>query len=175
MTILSAIELKQHIETDLSDTALDRLAAAAESLIEDVLGPVSARTDDLIGRHQAIYTTAAVASVTTVKERDFIDDAAVTLSADDYRIQNGFRFIRLQDGTNGRREWAQHVEIIYAPEVDTGKIQAVQINLVKLDLNYQGARREKHGDVDFTHEDLDKAQKSALFPLSNSRNRMMIR
>ncbi len=175
MTILSATQLREHIETDLGDTALDRLAAAAESLIEAVIGPVSARTDDLKGGVKRIYTTAAVTTITSIKERDFADDDQVTLSANDWRKEAGFRFIRLNNGDNARELWAEEVEIIYAPEVDTGMIQGVQITLVKQAVVYSGAQRETFGDVDFWHPDLADSTKDALLPLNNSRNRMFIR
>ncbi len=175
MTILSATQLREHIETDLGDTALDRLAAAAESLIEAVIGPVAARTETLRGGGKTIYATAAVTSVTSIKERDFVEDAQVTLSSDDWRLEGGFRFIRLNNGTNAREFWANHVEFIYTPEVDTGMIQAVQITLVKGAVVYSGAQGEEFGDVVFEHPDLAAETKAALLPLNNSRNRMFIR
>ncbi len=175
MSILTVDQLREHIETDLGDDALQRLADGAEGTIIASVGSLTARVDVLEGLDRAIYATASVSSVTSIKERDFDSDDQVTLSTDDWRREYGKRFIRLQDGSNSRFEWARHVELTYVPDIDTGILQTVQIALVKLGVVYSGAERETDGEFEFSHPDNAAAVKAAMFPLMNSRTRMLIR
>lgn len=175
MTILTANELRGHVETDIDDVALNRLATGAEALIVSVAGVIASQTDYLEGGTQNIYTTRGVEAITSIIERDFVDDAATTLSADDYRLQAGFRLVRLREGTNARTFWAQHVEVAYTPDVDTGLIQTVQIGLVKLGVGYTGSQRERFGDVDIWHQEYRNEVQSLLMPLTNSTMRMPLR
>ncbi len=178
MTILSATELRAHIETDLSDTALGRLASAAEQLIIREAGDVTALTEIHNeqgyprGRERIIYLARTVTSITSIKEREHFDDDQTTLSADDFRQEGGRQLVRLRDGTNPRLFWAPHTEIIYVPVVDSDLRKIVQINLVKLAVMYSGAERERQGDFDFEHVDYAKATRGHLAQLNNSENRM---
>ena len=175
MTILTATELRTHIETDLPDTALTRLASAAEATIVGVVGVVASQVDYLRGGTRNSYPTRAISSITTIKERDHPDDAQTTLSADDYRLQGKFFIVRLREGTNPRLNWAPEVELAYVPAIDSSLLEVVQINLVKLALVYSGAVRESDGDFDFWHGDYAKQTKAVLMPLTGSVNALGIR
>ncbi len=178
MTILSATELRQHIETDLSDTAIDRLGSAAEQLIIREAGDITALTETFNeegyprGRERIIYLARTVTSITSIKEREHFDDDQTTLSTDDYRQEGGRRLIRLREGTNSRLFWAPHTEVVYVPVVDSDLREIVQINLVKLAVMYSGAQKEKQGDFDFWHLDYATETRAHLAQLNNSKNRM---
>ncbi len=178
MTILSATELRTHIETDLSDTALGRLGSAAEQLIIRAAGDITALTEIQNeqgypgGRERIIYLARTVTSITSVKEREHFDDDQITLSADDYRQEGGRRLVRLREGTNPRLFWAPHTEVNYVPVVDSDLREIVQINLVKLAVIYSAALRETQGDFDFWHVDYAKETQGHLAQLNNSKNRM---
>lgn len=175
MSILTVNQLREHVETDLLDDALQRLADGAEGTIIAAIGSLTARTDVLGGLHRSIWATAAVSAVTFIKERNFDDDTQVTLAADDYRQEGGKRFIRLGNGTNPRQSWARYVEIAYTPDIDTGILQTVQIALVKLGVVYSGAERETDGEFEFWHRNNAEDVKAAMLPLNNGRTRMFIR
>lgn len=176
MTILAAAALRTHIETDLSDTALDRLGSAAESLILDVTGSLTVQSETLRTQaEQRLYTTRGVLTITSIDERNFPDDTKVTLSGDDYRLESGYRIVRLRQGTNPRLYWACEVTIVYVPDIDTAMVEGVQIELVRLAVVNAGAQRETHGDFDFWHQDRAAATKSAMYPLTSSRLRMSFR
>lgn len=178
MTILSATELRTHLETDLGDTALDRLGSAAEQLIIREAGDITELTEVLNeqgyprGRERTIYLARTITSITSIKEREHFDDAQITLSADDYRQEGDRALVRLREGTNPRLFWAPHTEIIYVPVVDSDLRKTVQINLVKLAVMYSGSQRERQGDFDFWHHDYAKETRGLLAQLNNSKNRM---
>lgn len=176
MTILDNTALREHIETDLSDDALTRLANAAESLILDVTGSLTVQVDVLRTQaEQTLFITRGASSITTIKERDFPDDDQTTLSSDDFRLSGAYTVKRLRQGTNPRLWWASEVEVTYVPDIDTAMVEGVQIELVRLAVVNAGAQRERHGDFDFWHQDRAAATKSAMIPLTSSRLRLPFR
>lgn len=181
MTLLTVSELQEHIETDLGNDAIQRLADAAESTINRYAGGTGAQTENINcwgfprGRERSIYTSRAVSSITSIKERDHPDDTPLTLSANDYELQGDRRLIRLREGDNPRLFWARHVEIVYSPVSDLDTRKLVQINLVKHAIVYSGAQRERIGDFDFWHKETDSEVRAILAPLNNSQNRMPMR
>ncbi len=178
MTILTATELRTHVETDLADPALTRLASAAEQLIIREAGDTTALTEVFneenfpAGRERILYLARTTSSIASIKERDHFDDAQITLSSDDYRQEAGRNLIRLREGTNPRQFWASHVEAIYTPDTDSDLRELVQINLVKLAVMYSGAQREEEGDFEFWHLDHATETRKLLALLNNSKNRM---
>ena len=112
MALLTLEDIKQHVETDLADEALQRLIDSAEQLIDRNAGAVDSATQNYHfdgfpqGKTRNLFTTRGIDAITSIKERDTIDDDEVTLSTDDYRIENNRILIRLGNGTNGRTRWA---------------------------------------------------------------------
>ncbi len=180
MTILSADELREHIETDLGDVALLRLAAGAEEMIVREAGQTSDVTETRNewgfpwGRHRELYTARPVSIFTSIKERSHPDDAQTTLETDDYRLEGVRRIIRLQEGTNPRQLWAPYVELIYTPESDNDIRKLVQIALVKLGVMYSGAKKETEGDFEFWHNDTATETTAILRKLRTARNNMAV-
>lgn len=180
MAILTVSQLQEHIETDLGDDAIQRLADAAEEMIVREAGRTSDVTETRnewgfpSGRHRIIYSSRPIASIESIKERDHPDDTQTTLSADDYRQEGVRRLIRLQQGTNSRLLWAPHVELIYTPESDSDIRELVQIDLVKLSIMYSGAQKEKQGDFDFWHNDTATETQAILRRLRTARNSMVV-
>ena len=176
MTIIGdAAALRLYIETDLADNELTQLLAAAESTIVGVTGVIASHTDFLEGKSEAIYSSRAINTITSIKERDSVDDTAVTLSADDYRFQQGFRILRLREGTNPRIFWAKHVEVAFTPDIDSALLEIVQVNLIKQAIAYSGTKRQSFGDFDFWAAETATETKALLLPLTSSRLRMAIR
>ncbi len=180
MTILTPEKLREHIETDLGDPALLRLAAAAEQMIIREAGETTPVTETRnewgfpSGRHRTLYTARPVSSITTIKERDHPDDTQTTLATDDFRLEGVRQIIRLQEGTNPRLLWAQHVELVYTTDSDDEIRKLVQIDLVKLSVMYSGAQREREGDFDFWHHDTAKETNAILGMLRNARNNPIV-
>lgn len=181
MTILTTAQLQEHIETDLGDNALQRLADAAEQMIDRADGGTADVTETYdawgfpMGRDTVIFTSRAISTITTIKERDFPDDDQITLAADDYQQHGQRQLVRLQDGTNPRLLWAAHVEVVYTPAVDDVLRQMVQVDLVKFLAAYSGAQRERIGDFDFWHADSDVEIRAILGRLKTGRTTLGLR
>ncbi len=180
MAILTVSQLQEHIETDLGDDAIQRLADATEEMIVREAGDTTAVTETRNewgfpwGRHRVIYSSRPITTISSIKERSHPDDTQTTLATDDYRQEGVRRLIRLQEGTNPRQLWAPHVELIYTPESDTNIRELVQIDLVKMAIMYSGALKETEGDFSFWHHDTAKETAALLRPLRTARNNMVI-
>lgn len=181
MTILTVAELAQHIEHDLSDVALQRLADAAEELINRTDGGPSAVTEYFDswgfenGYSKELFVRRPINTIDSITERVSPEDTGTVLSSDDYSQQGQRKVVRLSNGTNPRYRWAQHVEVTYTPDVDTALRKKAQIDLVKLSIIFSGAQREKIGDFDFWHFEQDAAVKAALKPLVSGGRGMVLR
>lgn len=176
MAILTVSQLREHVETDLGDDAVQRLADAAEEMILRAVGSAAAVTelydehDYTYGRERSLYASLPVSSITSVKERDTPDGTQTTLAADDYSLRGNRELLRLRDGTNPRLLWAPYVEVIYTPATDAGLRKLAQINLVKLASMYSGATSETMGDFSFSHGAYADQVRDILATLHNGRS-----
>jgi len=173
MTILTPNELREHVETDLSDAALFRILSAAEQRIVDVAGEHPAGTlSEYIDRIGAlspptrrIYLARKIATVVEIRERDFLDDDETTLASDDWRKTGSREIVRLREGTNSRLYWAPFVAVDYTAVDDMALRRQAQIDLAKIALANEGYQRGTSGDFSFTGPDLKAASDAALAPL----------
>lgn len=173
MTILTPNELREHVETDLSDAALFRILAAAEQRIFEVAGPHPTGTlteyIDRIGAlsppTRRIYLARKIATIVEIRERDFLDDVETTLASDDWRKTGSREIVRLREGTNSRQYWAPFVAVDYTAVDDMALRRQAQIDLAKISLANEGYQRGTSGDFSFTGPDLKAASDAALAPL----------
>lgn len=153
-TILLA-EVRQHIETDLIDSALQTLIDDAEEEINVVIGLVTSETDEFNEeRTTKLFLTRKATSVTSVTEER--GGVSTVLAANDYQLRLGGRMIeRLSTGTNPCTVWGDVVTIVYVPQDDTKRRKVVIIDMVKLALVYNGQKSESVGDYSATAKDYD--------------------
>ena len=146
MSLMTPAEIKAHVETDLTDAALQELIDAAEQDIDTAHGALATQTDELLGKKSLnLWPTRPITTVTSITETVGATDTV--LSADDYKLLHGGRQIeRLSTGTNPRIEWGDRVKIVYAPEDETARRKGILVKLVKFDLAYNGLASEKVGD-----------------------------
>lgn len=147
MTVTPA-GIREHIETDLGDVALQRLIDDAERDIESRHGVFSGRVDTLFAnRHvRRIYPQRSVVTVTEIVE--VIGETETTLAVDDYRVlMNGRIIERRNDGTNPRWTWGDRVEVTYDAVDETVRIDRVTIDLVKLAIAYSGYASQQGPEV----------------------------
>ena len=146
MALLTTTTFKEHFETDLATAAIQRHLDETEALIVREFG---ANTTDLTewleGMGRYIFLSRVASSVTTTVET--VSDEDTTLASDDYRLEGqGRRIKRLSDGTNGRVNWGDLVKVIYTPSNETSIRIGVQLDLVKLEIQFKGLKGEKIGD-----------------------------
>jgi len=151
-TLLDADGLRLHVETDLTDPALEQLIADADADIVNRFGPHATDgeiTVTLRGGYRELLPTRPIAQVTTVTEytgSENVAEVATVLAADDYRIdRNGFELTRLGGGTNPRSTWGFRVTLLYHPVNDDDVRRRVMIDLCKLAIQFQGLASERVG------------------------------
>ena len=173
MALLTATEVRQHIETDLGDTALDRLINDADLEIIDRLGAVASQTEvfkEPSNKH--IILARKASSISSVVER--IIDTDYTLAASDYTLMgDGYTVERLQGSGYPNNIWQGIVTIVYVPPDETASRKRLLVDLVKLTLAYDGRLSSGIGDVRVQGFSDYQAQRNALFDALQSRGRRM--
>lgn len=146
MTILSVADLREHVNSDLGDDALERLLADAEAAIVARAGAAGDRTQIAGGGYRFIALHRPAATITSIVET--VGNVDTTLAADDYRLRpGGYLIERLLYGTNPRSTWDRRVTVLYSPVDDDAIRIVVQIDLIKLALTYApGLSSERIGD-----------------------------
>ncbi len=140
--ILTVDELREHVNTDLADTALQRLLDAAEWAIVNRAGAPGARTELAAGGYRFIALSRPAASIGSIVET--VGSTDLTLATDDYLIGLGEMLVeRLSTGTNARSVWNDRVTVVYTPVDDDPVRKEVQIALCKLAINHQPGLAEE--------------------------------
>lgn len=176
MALLTLVQLKEHVEAELADAALQHLLDAADQTIEERFGAITAQVDEYVvddnqypdGRDQSVVLTRKAPSITTVTEQLF-NDTPDTLATDDYDLR-GFLLERLDTGTNPRGKWGHRVVVTYIPFDDTKQRIPVEVNLVKLELAYRGLSSEKAGDYTMDAREYHRERESILGALKRGLN-----
>lgn len=184
MTVLVA-EFKEHVETDLATTAIQRLLdAEVEEIIRRFGKDISVTEEHIleapegfesgvvtaqkIGRRR-IWTGQQINSATTVKEGPTLTPADLTTLTEDadsdgFRIiHNGYAIERI--GT----DFDKRVEIVYVPKTDVRRRDRVTIDLVHLAIQYNALKSERVGDWNGSHVEYQKERESILSTLNAGR------
>jgi hypothetical protein len=172
MSLLTIVELKQHIETDLADDALQRLIDDAEDEIVERHGELEAQTDVIndASLSTCLFLSRKAESITTIteelKENGSFD--STVLDPTDYRLRGNDRQIdRLTDGPNPRSTWGDSVIIIYAPKDEENRRKRVAVDLVRLAIQYNALKSERVGDYSATSEDYERARSKLIARLES--------
>jgi hypothetical protein len=166
MSLITIDELKTHVETDLTDAALQRIIDSQEALIVRRLGAHEVQCQVFSPNYQRVlYPYRKVSSITSIVEE--VGDTETTLAADDYAVTaDGRRIDRKQDGTNPRRFWGERVTVTYAPEGQADERKMVLIDLCKLTIEYNAKKSESTGDHSESAKDYTKEREEVLSSLA---------
>ncbi len=146
MALLTTVQFLEHFDTDLGTDALQRLLDDAEADIVRLFGAHATQVDYRLGDGVNIWLSRPASSITQVVET--VGDTETTLAANDYKTLFGGRQLeRDPDGTNGRTTWGERVKVTYVPEDDTARRRRVQLDLVKLAIQYEGLDSVRVGNV----------------------------
>ncbi len=165
--LLTADQIRTHVETDMVDTAVNRLIDDAESEMVRLYGP---HVDDITEIHtpgpgqKYLFTKRPIDEVTSVTEltTTYAGETDLVLDdADDYVLEGKTQLRRLGTGTNPSTMWAAHVTVEYTPVDDTTRRERVLIDLVKLAVRFEGVQASSGAGVSITHVDYD-AQRSCI-------------
>lgn len=170
MALLTVAELRELVESDLSDTGLGILLDAADYEIIARLGVLASQTDVLPGGGNLLHLGRRAASVTSAVERAMVDGVGLqdtTLVAGDYELlANGYQVQRKTTGTNSSWAWQGQVTIVTVPYDQTGETarrKALLVDLVKLANRYEGVGEQSVGDVRVRHMADQQAERDRLF------------
>ena len=171
MSTLAIAELKEQVDTDYTDVALQTIIDAVERDITVYAGPLATLTHEfdtqLLHVLRLPVQTSAITSVTEYTGA-MSEPTQTALSADDYELSdNGFDLRRLSDGTNPRSTWSWHVVVVLTPVDDTDRRKQVAIELARMEIIHTGYLTEKTGDWSATTRDLMKERARILRRLSS--------
>jgi hypothetical protein len=182
MTLLSVAEMRTFLETDVVDASLQFILDAAEQTINDVAGDLGNQVQLFsdaphgLAHGRQLFLNKKASAIVSIVEQDSPDDEEpTTISADDYSLIGGRKLIRLGTGTNARLTWARHTTVTYTPVSDAALRKSVQQELVKIAVTMTGNQSVTFGDFTASHGDaFDRRVQSALSPLVNGRNRLLV-
>lgn len=146
MTLLSVSELREAVDTSLSDDRVQELLDAAEADIDKAAGDATSQTEYASGGAPALVLSRPAGTITSVTE--WADTASETvIAADDYR-KDGYILHRLITGTNPRYTWGGTlVKVVHAPPDTDAERKRAQVALVRLEMAYSsGITSERIGD-----------------------------
>lgn len=159
-------DVREHVETDVLDTALQRLIDAEWNAVVKTFGPEIAPVDDLRGDVDRIWLTRQASSITSIVETNS-SGTETTLASNDYRTENDGRALRrLSDGTNPAAYWQSRVRVTYASNDDYGM---TVIELVRLRLQYKALGSERIGDHSESAVDFQAEREKIMRGISNTR------
>ena len=164
MSLLTVADVREHFETDLSDAAIQRLLDDAERDIIARFGDHASATEEWLSGGSILFTLRPISSVTSIAER--VGDTTTMLASDDYRQIGRWMIERLDTGTNPASLWGDQVTVIYAPEDDTDRRKRVQLDLVKLAIQYDALRSRGAGDLTSSSPDYEDQRSALLARLS---------
>lgn len=173
--LLSADEIRTHVETDLTDTALNRLIDDAEAEIIERHGPHAA-DGTIVEQHivqpgerrvfprRKLNTGSAV--VVTRRLPGALAADATTATSDEYEVDTLGSIRLLAQGVWG----GMLVTITYTPVADAARRSRVLIDLVRIAVRYEGARQAGMGDLSVSHVDYERERSSILARLGRMSN-----
>jgi len=149
--LITPAQAREHIESDLIDSAMQRLIDDADALIVERFGPHTGQTTDTIFRDMQTDDLLFLKRPLTgspVSVTEWINDfSSIVLDPTDYRILYGGRALqRLINGVTGRSTWGARVVVVFNPLDELAKRTRVEIDLVRLAAQYNGLSREQVGD-----------------------------
>jgi len=166
MTLLTKEEFTEHFDTDLSQDAIDRLLNDAESEINRRFGSLTSQIEDHQDEGRYLFLQRPASSITSIVET--VGTTDTTLETDDYALYHGNRMIkRLTTGINGRTNWGDRIRVTYVPASDSNQRKRVQLDLVKLAIQYQGLSTQESGNYSANFLDYEKEREKILSRLQS--------
>lgn len=156
--LLTVDQLREHIDTDVTDAGIQRLLDEADF---DIVQRYGAHTGTVIEYFTCgpadplIFTTRKISAITEIVEtnRGVNGDEETTLDASDYLNDGSRQLRRVSGGTNSASYWSPRVKVTYTPISDTARRTSVTIDLVRLACRYDAASSTSLGDVSISHVD----------------------
>lgn len=139
MALLTVEELREHVNSDLSDDALTRLMEAAESAIIARAGATGERTQIIGGGNRFIALARPLdpSETITVTEQTPYGSTVTTLVAGDFLVRDGGMLLeRISTSDNPRSRWFGYVTVTYTPLDDTALRIGVLLDYINAQIDY---------------------------------------
>lgn len=134
---LTVEEFREHVSTDLADSAVQRLLDGTRASILWTYGGVEPGIETHDGGQSYIFLRYAAASILSVSEVDPYTGDEVVLDASDYWLRDDrVSILRLAGGANSAEVWSSPVLVTYeTPDLDAA-LDLAQIALAELEINH---------------------------------------
>lgn len=175
MSLNTPAGVRAQIDTDLLDADLQALLDDADAEITRRFGAAASHSEDLQGGGLFLQLSRKAASITLVKEREYtaIGSAPTeyTLGASDYRLMaDGRTLERLGDGANPSDKWRGLVALTYVPGESSATRKRVELDLVRLALQYRAISSQGVGGSNVSHVDYSAEREKLLSALVHRGN-----
>lgn len=168
--LITVAQLREHVETDLGNDALQRIIDDADAVIVERFG---AHTGNVVetrsGGGRLLFLDRPASAVVSITERLGMpyDETTTALVANDYRLWYGGRAIeRLASGDNPRTNWGDRVVVTSTPAAETARRTRVEIDLCKVAIQFDGTESMTVGDHSQTNPEYDVARERVLDDLA---------
>lgn len=166
MALLTVAELRQHLETDLTDQALQRLLDDADAEVVRRYGPHAPgpAVETHLGGNKYIFLRQRATAIQSVSET--VRGVTTVLTSSDYRVLGGGRYLeRLTSGPNPRVYWGDFITVTFEPYDDRPQRRRVIIDLVRLALEYNALESVDVGDYSARSLDYQRERRKLLMEL----------
>jgi hypothetical protein len=149
--VLTVAELREHLTSELTDDALERLLDAAYEAIGARIGTGDVSELLTAGPGDLLMLSRPASAIVSLTER------GRELSDDDYELRpSGQMLVRRRTGPHPDPRWRGRIDVTYTPSAADADRDRVAIALVKLDLAHNpgltgqalGAWSEQYGQGD---------------------------
>lgn len=142
---LTVSQVRESIETDLTDEALSRIGDSEVAEIYKRYGLNSTATETYWGDGTNQITLERLPiSITSITE--IVGDVTTVLVAADYVQTGKVLYRQILGATNPRATWGNRTTIVFTPSDMVAQRTLVLLNLIKLAIQYSAASEEWVGD-----------------------------
>jgi hypothetical protein len=168
---LTIEQVRERVETSLSDAALQVILDSCEAEVSRYAGSASSDSETMLASGvRMLPLTRRHASITSIVERRLLSSDPVTLDASDWREVGGYRLLRLSSGTNPAASWGAEVVVTYVPEVDAALRERVTLDLIQMDAEFRAFDSENVGDWSGTQNDYRVRRQGLLSQIREGRS-----
>jgi len=162
MALLTVAQIREHVETDLPDDALQRIIDSEDAEIIRRFGAAATQTETLRGGESYVFLSRLVSTITSISEE--VSGTTTTLATDDYDLWWNQALERDDSGTNARSTWGDRVTVVYVPQTTTAQRKLLLSQLCQLAARYNGVQSESVGGGDYSATSADyQRERERLF------------
>ena len=170
--LLTIAEVRESVETGLSDGALGRIIDAQDAYILRLAGQHDPATTMVYSSEPrsltSVWLPRPASSIASIEERFRIDGTWVVLDASLYLLTDGGRSIVLDD----TRRAPLFIRITFTPIPENAERTQALINLVRLETQDTGLESERDDTFGYQSKDKLKARREIIEPLKQGYRRL---